>query len=225
MNNKINLSPVIAGTMKWGIWGAKFSTSEYLDMIQNCLEYGITTFDHADIYGHYTVEEEFGRALAADPSLRLKIKLVTKCGIKLVTPNRPENLIKSYDTSHEYIITSVENSLKNFNTDYIDLLLIHRPDPLMNPLDIAETFTTLQKQGKVLYFGVSNFNVSQANMINSVFPISANQIEISILELSSFINGNLDYCIKEAIIPMAWSPLGGGTLMTLKMSKIKELML
>lgn len=198
--------------MKWGIWGAKFSTYEYLAMIKNCLEYGITTFDHADIYGHYTVEEEFGRALATDPSLRLKIKIITKCGIKLVTPDRPKNLIKSHDTSKQYIIASVENSLKNFYTDYIDLLLIHRPDPLMDPLDIAEAFTILQKQGKVLHFGVSNFNASQANMINAVFPISANQIEISILELSSFTNGNLDYCITENIIPMAWSPLGGGSL-------------
>ncbi len=92
------------------------------------------------------------------------------------------------------------------------MLLIHRPDPLMNPLEIAEAFTTLQKQGKVLHFGVSNFNTSQAKMINAVFPISANQIEISILELSSFINGNLDYCIQENIIPMAWSPLGGGSI-------------
>lgn len=121
-------------------------------MIKNCLEYGVTTFDHADIYGHYTAEEEFGSALATDSSLRLKIKIITKCGIKLVTPGKPENLIKSYDTSKQYIITSAENSLKNFNTDYIDLLLIHRPDPLMNPLDIAETFTALQKQGKVLHF-------------------------------------------------------------------------
>src|SRR5437870_2005921 len=121
----VKLSPVIAGTMKWGTWGAKFSTRDYLSLIEKCIDYGVTSFDHADIYGHYTVEEEFGKALSLEPSLRNKIQIITKYGIKLVASVRPENSIKSYDTSREHIIESVNNSLKNFNTNYLDLLLIH----------------------------------------------------------------------------------------------------
>lgn len=208
----IHQSPIIAGTMKWGNWGAKFSTKEYLYMIEKCLEYNVTTFDHADIYGHYTVEEEFGKALLLDASIREKIQLITKCGIQMLSPNKPEHKIKSYNTSSQYIISSVENSLRNFNTDYIDLLLIHRPDPLMNPNEIAETFTTLKQQGKVLQFGVSNFTTSQADMIHAAFPLVANQVEISILKLDAFTDGTLDYCQKEKITPMAWAPLGGGNI-------------
>jgi len=206
------MSPVIAGTMKWGAWGAKFSTKDYLLMIQTCLEHNISTFDHADIYGHYTVEEEFGQALLLDTSIRKKIQLITKCGIQMLSPNRPEHKIKSYNTSKQYIITSVEKSLKNFNTDYIDLLLIHRPDPLMEPVEIAEAFTILKQQGKVLQFGVSNFTPSQIDMIHDVFPLVAKQVEISILKLDSFTDGTLDYCQKQKIIPMAWAPLGGGNI-------------
>jgi predicted oxidoreductase len=203
-------SKVIAGTMNWGVWGAKFSSQDYLTMIEKCLEYEVTSFDLADIYGHYTLEEEFGKALSGKSSIRDKIQLITKCGLKLVTPNRPEHKIQSYDTSRSHIIQSVENSLKNLATGYIDVLLIHRPDPLMDPAEIAEVFSTLRSQGKVLHFGVSNFNASQANMINAAFPIIANQIEISIIKLSCFTDGTLDHCIKENITPMAGSPLGGG---------------
>lgn len=203
-------SRVIAGTMNWGAWGAKFSSQDYLTMIEKCLEYNVTTFDHADIYGHYTVEEEFGQAISGRSSIRQQIQLITKCGIKLVSPNRPGHQIKSYDTSYSHIIQSVENSLKNLGTSYIDLLLIHRPDPLMDPEEVATAFTTLRSQGKVLNFGVSNFNASQAGLIHSVFPITTNQVEISIIKLSSFTDGTLDHCIREKIIPMAWSPMGGG---------------
>jgi predicted oxidoreductase len=206
----VKFSRVIAGTMNFGIWGAKFSSQDYLTMVEKCLEYNVTTFDHSDIYGHYTVEDEFGKALAGRSSIRDQIQLITKCGIKLVTPNRSEHQIKSYDTSRDHIIRSVENSLRNLDTNYIDLLLIHRPDPLMNPNEIAEAFNSLKTQGKVLNFGVSNFTASQADMVHQVFPIIVNQVEISIIKLSCFTDGTLDYCIKEKMIPMAWSPLGGG---------------
>lgn len=209
---KLSLSPVIAGTMKWGIWGSKFSTSEYLQIIEDCLGLGITTFDHADIYGHYTTEEEFGNAIADQPRLRAQMQLITKCGIRMITPNRISHKIKSYDTSKEHILASAETSLKNLNTDYIDYLLIHRPDPLMDPDEIAEAFTTLQQQGKVLNFGVSNFTPSQTELILSRFPIITNQVEISIVQLKPFLNGTLDQCIIKKLIPMAWSPLGGGNI-------------
>ncbi|MEP6617531.1 MAG: aldo/keto reductase [Ginsengibacter sp.] len=205
-----NFSPVIAGTMNWGVWGAKFSTQDYLRMVEKCLENNVTTFDHADIYGHYTVEEEFGKALSGKPALRQSLQLITKCGIRLVAPNRPSHQIKSYDTSSRHIIESVETSLTNLGTNYLDLLLIHRPDPLMDPMEVAEAFSVLKSQGKVLNFGVSNFNPSQAALIHAAFPITANQVEISIIKLSSFTDGTLDYCLKEKITPMGWSPMGGG---------------
>ena len=138
MYNKINLSSVIAGCMKWGQWGSKYSTSKYLQLIEDCLTNNITTFDHADIYGDYTTEEEFGNALEHQPSLRQKLQLITKCGIKMVAPNRPGNKIKSYNTGKEYILQCAERSLSNLHTDYLDVFLIHRPDPLMNPDEIAE---------------------------------------------------------------------------------------
>lgn len=208
----LTFSPIIAGTMNWGQWGSRFSTQEYLTQIELCLNEKVSTFDHADIYGHYTTEEEFGKALSLKPSLRQKIQLISKCGIKMVTPNRPSHLIKSYDTSKQHIIRSAERSLTNLQTDHIDLLLIHRPDPLMHPDEIAEAFLQLKEQGKVLDFGISNFTVSQTAMMASRYPISVNQLEVSILHLFPFLDGILDQCIEKKITPMAWSPLGGGKL-------------
>ncbi len=212
--NTTYFSPVIAGCMKWGQWGARFSTNEYLQVIEECIAMGVTTFDHADIYGHYTTEEEFGKALLQNPSLRKKMQLITKCGIRMVTPHRPEHKIKSYDTGKAHIIRSAEQSLKNFGSDYIDVLLIHRPDPLMNPGEIAEAFTLLKQQGKVLEFGVSNFTLSQFQLLHSCYPLKFHQFEISLLKLDPFTNGALDQCIAQKIIPMSWSPLGGGKLLS-----------
>jgi predicted oxidoreductase len=212
MQKKIALSPVIAGCMKWGTWGARYSTSQYLQLIEACLAAGITTFDHADIYGDYTVEEEFGAALKEQPSLRDQMQLISKCGIRRFTPNRPEHLINSYDTSKAHIISSTENSLRLFHTDHLDVLLIHRPDPLMHPDEIAEAFSDLERSGKVRTFGVSNFTPSQVSMIHSRFPVSYNQIEVSVLHSAPFHNGQLDQCIELGITPMAWSPLASGKL-------------
>ena len=212
MAHAIHFSPVIAGTMKWGSWGARFSTGDYLNMIEYCIDQQVTTFDHADIYGHYTTEEEFGNALAKAPHLRERMQLITKCGIRLVTPNRPSFRIRSYDTSKEYILQAAERSLQNLKTDRIELLLIHRPDPLMDPDEIAEAFHQLQQDGKVLHFGVSNFNPSQASLIRDRFPIVNNQMEISILHLDPFTNGSLHHCMQHHILPTAWGPLGSGKL-------------
>lgn len=205
-------SPVIAGTMKWGAWGAKFNEQDYLAMITHCIECGVTTFDHADIYGHYTVEEEFGNALKLDPSLRSKIQLISKCGIMMLSPNREGYTIKHYDTSAAHIRASVERSLTNMHTDYLDTLLLHRPDPLMNGEEVCEIFTALKQEGKVLHFGVSNFSVSEVDLIHSCFPLITNQIEISVIRLAPFTDGTLDQCQRARIIPMAWSPLGGGNI-------------
>jgi predicted oxidoreductase len=208
----MTLSPIIAGTMKWGAWGAKFSAEQYLHIIHAAVEAGATTFDHADIYGHYTTEKEFGAALALDTSLRSKIQLITKCGIKMVSGNRPQHTIKHYDTGRQHILQSVETSLSNFNTGYIDVLLLHRPSPLMHPDEIAEAFALLHQQGKVRQFGVSNFTSSQTALVHQRYKLAYNQLELSLLHLAPFTDGTLDYCLANGITPMAWSPLGGGNV-------------
>jgi predicted oxidoreductase len=208
----LELSPIIAGCMKWGQWGVNYSTDQYLQLIEDCIMNSITTFDHADIYGDYTVEEEFGNALKQKPHLRQQMQLITKCGIRRLTPNRPEHKIHSYDTSRKHIIASTERSLQNLNTDFIDLLLIHRPDALMNPHEIAEAFAELQKAGKVLHFGVSNFTPSQMEMMVKSWKVEFNQLEVSVIHLEPFHDGSLDKCIEYGIRPMAWGPLGSGKL-------------
>ncbi len=206
----LNLSSPIAGCMRWGKWGANYSTAEYRKMIDACLQHGITSFDHADIYGDYTTEEEFGNALKQAPALRLQMQLISKCGIQMLNENRPHHQIKSYNTSAKHIIQSTERSLKNFGTDYLDILFIHRPDPLLNPTEVAEAITILKEQGKIKQFGVSNFLPHQTEALRKYISIDYNQVEISIIHLTSFIDGTLDNCLQHKIIPMAWSPLGGG---------------
>ncbi len=196
-----------------GLWRLKdwnTTTAQIQELIHGCLELGITTFDHADIYGGYTCESLFGAALAESSIRRSEIELITKCGIKLAS----ENSIQHYDTSASHIQRSVEKSLKNLRTDYIDLLLIHRPDPLMSAQEVAEAFARLRKSGKVLNFGVSNFLPCQFEMLSSQmhFPLVTNQIEFSVLNMEVQDNGTLDMCQKLGICPMAWSPLGGGRL-------------
>lgn len=213
-SNGPTLSRIIFGTMKWGEWGWKLRTRAITQLIEESIEAGVTTFDHADIYGHYTTEGDFGRAIKVRPDLRKRMEIITKCGINLITPNRPQNKIKSYSTSKQHIIDSAENSLKALHTDYIDLMLIHRPNPLMHPDDIAEAFTQLRAQGKVNHFGVSNFTTAQFEMLQSRFSLVTNQVEASILHLPPFFDGTFDQCLKKRISPMAWSPLGGGNLFT-----------
>jgi predicted oxidoreductase len=196
--------------MRWGVWGEKFTTSQYEQIINQCLAIGLDIFDHADIYGHYTTEADFGHALKGNTSLRNQIKIITKCGINMLTPNRPHHAIKSYDTSATHITKSVEQSLQNFHTDYIDTLLIHRPDILMHVEDIAATITTLKTAGKIKSFGVSNFTTSQVALLNKYIPIEHHQVEISVTNLNAFDNGVLDQCQLENIEAQSWSPMGNG---------------
>jgi predicted oxidoreductase len=209
MKNANLISPV-AGCMRWGIWGVDFSTEQFRAMIDACLANGIYSFDHADIYGDYTTEAGFGNAIRHDSSLRQQMKLITKCGIQMMTPNRPQHSIKSYNTSKQHIIQSAEASLRNFGTDYLDVFLIHRPDPLLNPEEVAEAVAQLKEQGKILSFGVSNFLPHQTDLLAAYTKIDYNQLEISIVHLNAFSDGSLENCLKHSIIPMAWSPLGGG---------------
>jgi predicted oxidoreductase len=208
----INLSVPIAGCMRWGKWGANFGVEEYRQLINECLENGITSFDHADIYGDYSTEAEFGEALKHRSSIRGQIQLITKCGIQLKTDPRQQYLIKSYNTSRDHIIASVEYSLRSLNTDHIDVLLIHRPDPLMNPAEVADAIDHLKNQGKILQFGVSNFLPQQTDVLSRFIRVDYNQLEISILNHFPFTNGVLDHCLQHNITPMAWAPLGGGIM-------------
>lgn len=205
-------SRIIAGAWRWH----NVSPTAFEKLVMTSLDQGINTFDHADIYGDHGNEKLFGEVLRKSNALRDKIKLVTKCGIQLVSGHRPGNRIKHYDTSKKHIIDSAELSLRLLNTDRVDLLLIHRPDPLMNPTEVADAFSQLKQQGKVLHFGVSNFTPSQFNLLQSVlsFPLVTNQIEISLGRVAPFFNGDIDLLMQHKASPMAWSPLAGGKLMS-----------
>jgi predicted oxidoreductase len=205
-------SPIVAGCWRMDAWN--WTPAERLRWIEQCLDRGVTTFDHADIYGGYTVEALFGEALALAPHLRERMQLVSKCGIKLLHPNRPEHRLKSYDTSAAHLIASVDNSLRALKTDRLDLLLIHRPDPLMNPAEIGGAVAKLKAAGKVLDFGVSNFTVTQFAMLNQWVPLATNQIELHPLHRTPLHDGTLDQMLALDLRPMTWSPLAGGRLFT-----------
>jgi len=196
--------------MRWGIWGANFTTKQYETIIDQCLSVDLNIFDHADIYGHYTTEADFGMALKDKSSLRQQMKLITKCGINMLTPNRPAHSIKSYDTSAAHIRKSVENSLQNFHTDYIDTLLIHRPDLLLNTEEIAAIINELKGAGKIKSFGVSNFNTHQVATLQKHIKIEHHQVEISVTHMNAFDDGILDQCKTLGIEAQSWSPMGNG---------------
>lgn len=203
---RTQLSPVIAGTMNWGIWDKKLSTAEMDHLIHICIENKITTFDHADIYGDYTTESDFGKAFKAGNIDRNQIQLISKCGIQHVKGRN--NTIKHYDYSKDYILWSVENSLKNLQTDYLDVLLLHRPSPLMVADEIAEAVEKLKGEGKILDFGVSNFTAWQTELIRQKTEISYNQIQFSATHFEAMLDGSLDYMQIHSIRPMSWNPLG-----------------
>ena len=193
--------------MTWGSWGKQFSKTEIIKLTNHCVDNQITTFDHADIYGGYTTEIDFGNAFAESGIKRETIQLISKCGIQYISENR-NNKVKHYNYSKDYIIWSAEESLKNLKTDYLDLFLLHRPSPLMQPDDIAEAVSILKQQGKIKAFGVSNFTNSQVDLISKSTVVSVNQIEFSLTEHNAMHDGTLDYMMLNNITPMAWSPLG-----------------
>ena len=206
------LSPIVAGVWRMDEWN--FDVAARQRWVEHCLALGITTFDHADIYGDYQVERLFGEVLAAAPGLRDSMQLVTKFGIKLRSVHRPSHGVKAYDTSRQHIIDSVDASLRALHTDRIDLLLIHRPDVLMDPAEVAETFHALRASGKVLHFGVSNHTPAQFARLHRCIPLITNQVELSPLQLGALGDGSLDQCLDLGIRPMIWSPLAGGRLVT-----------
>jgi len=206
----LTLSRVVAGMWRMNEWN--MTPQQRLALIEQCLELGVSSFDHADIYGGYGVEATFGEALALQPSLRERIQLVSKCGIKLISSARPEHTIQHYDTSASHIIASAENSLRQLGTDHLDLLLIHRPDPLMDYDEIAGAFERLRKEGKVKHFGVSNFTRHQFECLNRRIKLATNQVEFSPLCVSPMYDETFDGLQDLGVAPMIWSPLAGGRL-------------
>ncbi|MEX0944568.1 MAG: aldo/keto reductase [Balneolaceae bacterium] len=200
----------------WRLHEWEMSTTELIDYIDFALELGITTFDHADIYGSYGNEELFGKALKERPDLRGSMEIVSKCGICLTTDNRPQHQIQHYNTTPGYIRKAVDRSLQKLNTDYLDLLLIHRPDPMMNAAEIADIFSELVDVGKVKHVGVSNFTPSQFDLLQSKLniPLVTNQVECSLLHLDPIYDGTFDQAQKMGWSPMLWSPFAGGQLFT-----------
>src|SRR5450631_1111865 len=205
-------SRLIFGLWRIRQWG--MSAEQVAGLVSACLDLGIDTVDVADIYADYQCESMLGAALKANPALKSRIKLISKCGIALVTPARPKNRVKHYNTSREHIISSVENSLAMLGVEQLELLLIHRPDPLMNADEVADAFDHLKRAGKVEGFGVSNFLPHQFELLQSRLhePLRTNQIEISLLHLDSLFDGTLDQCQRLRVKPQAWSPLAGGAL-------------
>ena len=215
LSNSTNLSRII-----YGMWrladDSDTSIKHTDDKINSCLSQGITTFDQAAVYGSYSAEALFGNVIKANPGLRNRIEIVTKCGI--VNPSdRYSNISAShYDTSRDHITESVESSLKNMSTDYIDLLLIHRQNPFMDHNETGRALDELVSSGKVREVGVSNFKPWDFNLLQSGMntQLVTNQIELSLSKNDAFTNGDLAFHQERATPVMAWSPLGGGKLMT-----------
>jgi predicted oxidoreductase len=214
INENIDFSQIIYGM--WRLADGEINDAKSVtDKINLCLDQGITTFDQADIYGDYSAEALFGIALKEDKSLRNKIEIVTKCGIVAPCGKYADVPVKYYDTSKKHIDASVNASLKNMNIDYIDMLLIHRPDPYMDHDETGQALDTLIKSGKIGAVGVSNFKpydweLLQSSMVNK---LHTNQIELSLQSIDAFSNGDVAFHQKNASPIMAWSPLGGGKLM------------
>lgn len=206
----LELSRIVAGMWRMTEWD--MPAAARVDFIEQCIALGVTSFDHADIYGNYGVEELFGEALRLQPSLRDRIELVSKCGIKLLSNKHPGHTIQHYDTSASHIIASAEASLRKLGTDRLDLLLIHRPDPLMAFDEIAAAFTRLKQDGKVLHFGVSNFTRHQFESLNRRIQLATNQVEFSPLHTAPMFDETFDGLQDLGVAPMIWSPLGGGRL-------------
>ena len=193
--------------MNWGDWGGKFNRKQTAALITQCVENGLYTFDHADIYGGYTTEEDFGQGFKDSKINREDLIFISKCGIQMPCKKRP-TAVKHYNYSKTHIITSVEQSLINLQTDYLDVLLLHRPSPLLMVEEVTAAFNTLKISGKVKSFGVSNFPPSQLDLLNTEISLDWNQIECSLSHNTPLFDGSLDHHLIKGIGTMAWSPLG-----------------
>lgn len=213
LSDNLSLSRII-----YGLWrltnDPKHSTKYLQSKIEACLDQGITTFDQADIYGGYSSEAELGKVLKQAPQLRHNMEIITKCDIVAPIGIHSDKIVKHYDTSALYINQAVERSLTEMGIEQIDLLLLHRPDPLMDADETAETLDALIDSGKVKAIGVSNFRSWDIELLQSRCKnkLVTNQIKISLTQHNPLSNGDLAYLQQRGIAPMAWSPLGGGDL-------------
>jgi predicted oxidoreductase len=216
--DRLTLGPVEISRIVYGMWrlgdDPDTSTAHVQAKIEACLAQGITTMDQADIYGGYVAEAILGGALRAAPGLRDKIEIITKCDIVAPVGRHSAARVKYYDTSAAHITASVEASLRDMATDRLDLLLIHRPDPLMDHNETGRTLDALVASGKVLAVGVSNFRPWDFTLLQSAMatPLVTNQIELSLNCRAPFTNGDIAFLQERRLPPMAWSPLAGGAL-------------
>jgi len=213
LSETLELSRIVYGMWRIGD-DADTSPAHVQAKIEACLAQGITTMDQADIYGGYTAEAILGAGLKASPSLRDKIEIVTKCGIVAPVGRHAAARVKHYDTTAAHINASVDASLKDMGTDHVDLLLIHRPDPLIDPEETGKALDALVASGKVKAVGVSNFRPYDFSLLQSAMSnrLVTNQIELSLVATEAFTNGDLAFVQEKRVFPMAWSPLGGGSL-------------
>ena len=203
------LSPIVAGLWRLTEWS--LDVAARVRWIEQALELGIRGFDHADIYGDYRAEALFGEALKAAPSLRGRMQLVTKCGIRLRSAQRPYRL-NYYDTSATYVRAQAEQSLRNLPTEQLDLVLLPRHASLLDAAPLAQTFTTLSREGKVAHWGASNHRPRQFALLHQRHPLVTHQVELSTLMMDALDDGSLDQAQQLGLRPMIWSPLGGGRL-------------
>ena len=217
LNDNLSLSRLIYGMWRLGD-DSDISANHVQAKIEACLAQGITTMDQADIYGGYEAEEIMGAALKQAPHLRDKIEIVTKCDIIAPVGRHSGARVKYYDTSPEHITQSVEASLRLMEIEHIDLLLVHRPDPMMDHDATGRALDQLVESGKVGAIGVSNFKCHDWTLLQSAMKqkLATNQIEISVLANQAFINGDIAYLQERHVAPMAWSPLAGGALFAIE---------
>ncbi len=208
--NGVKLSELVQGYYRMGNWGV--DSQSLLSFINQHIEMGITTVDHAHVYGSPPCEETFGNALKLEPNLRDRIEIITKFGI--VSTKKTVSGVGYYKSNKSYIIESLETSLRRLKTDYVDVFLMHRPNILMDADDVAAAFYQLHKQGKVKHFGVSNFSVSQFNLLQSRLsaPLVTNQIEVNPVNLWATEDASLEHAQQIRMRPMAWSLMAGGRL-------------
>lgn len=215
LSDNLDLSRIVYGMWRLGD-DADTSPAHVQAKIEACLAQGITSFDQADIYGSYGAEALLGACLAAAPGLRDQMQIVTKCGIVAPVGRYADARVKYYDTSRAHILASVDTSLKNMAIEQIDLLLIHRSDPLMDHHETGAVLDEVVASGKVRAVGVSNFKPHDWSLLQSAMTsnLVTNQIEISLICHQPFTNGDIAFHQQAATPPMAWSPLAGGDIFT-----------
>jgi predicted oxidoreductase len=227
--DRVEIAPGLTlSRLVYGMWrlgdDSDTSPAHVQAKVESCLAQGITTMDQADIYGGYTAEGLLGAALRAAPSLRDRIEIVTKCDIVAPVGRHAAARVKYYDTTRAHILASVDTSLREMGTDRIDLLLIHRPDPLMDHADTGAALDEVVASGKVRAVGVSNFRPWDFTLLQSAMetPLATNQIEMSLTAHHPFTNGDLAFLQERGVPPMAWSPLGGGSLFATSPAPLRD---